>query len=74
MEAGALSPSQPAVEQVRVRVLPDGRMDRKNAAKYLGVAVKTLAMWQLHGKAPPSRLVGGRRYYFKAALDAFIAG
>ena len=29
-----------AVEQVRVRVLPDGRMTRKDAAKYLGIAVR----------------------------------
>ncbi len=48
----AAQPSDPpTVEQVRVRVLPDGRMDRVNAAKYIGVAVKTLAMWQLDGRA-----------------------
>ena len=74
METVAFNPSHAAVEQVRVRILPDGRMDRENAAKYLGVAVKTLAMWQLQGKGPPSRLVGGRRFYYKADLDAFIQG
>ena len=69
----AAQPSDPpTVEQVRVRVLPDGRMDRVNAAKYIGVAVKTLAMWQLDGRGPVSRLVGGRRYYQKDDLDAFI--
>ena len=62
------------VQQVVVRVLPDGRLNRKNAAQYLGVAVKTLAMWQLQDKGPSSRLVGGRRFYDKAALDAFIHG
>lgn len=62
------------VEKIRVRVLPDGRMDRKNAALYLGRAEKTLAMWQLEGKGPPSVLVGGRRFYFKTGLDAFIRG
>jgi len=61
-----------AIEQVRVRVLPDGRMSRKEAAKYLGRAEKTLAMWEMEGKGPPSVLVGGRRFYFKDALDAFI--
>ena len=66
--------SQPTIDQVCVRVLPDGRLDRKNTAKYLGVAVKTLAMWQLNGKGPRSRLVGGRRFYFKSDLDAFIRG
>ncbi len=35
------------LEPIRVRVLPDGRMDRENAAKYLGKKPKTLAMWQL---------------------------
>jgi hypothetical protein len=30
---------------VRVRVLPDGRMDRKNAAQYLGCQPKALATW-----------------------------
>lgn len=61
-----------AIEQVRVRILPDGRLARKDAAKYLGRAEKTLAMWQLEGKGPKSVLVGGRRFYFKSVLDAFI--
>ncbi len=63
-----------AVEQVRVRVLPDGRMSRKDAAKYLGRAEKTLAMWAMAGKGPRSVLVGGRRFYFQAVLDAFVRG
>ncbi len=64
----------PEIERVHVRVLPDGRMSRKDAAKYLGRADKTLAMWELEGKGPPSVLVGGRRFYFKDALDAFVRG
>ena len=63
-----------AIEQVCVRVLPDGRLSRKEAAKYLGRAEKTLAMWNLEGKGPKSVLVGGRRFYFKNDLDAFIRG
>ncbi len=65
---------EPVIERVRVRVLPDGRMSRKDAAKYLGRAEKTLAMWTMEGKGPPSALVGGRRFYFKDDLDAFIRG
>ncbi len=65
---------QPAIEQVRVQILPDGRMSRKDAAKYLGRAEKTLAMWALENKGPASVLVGGRRFYFKDALDAFVRG
>ena len=64
----------PVIEQVRVRVLPDGRMTRKETAKYIGRAEKTLAMWELQGKGPRSVLVGGRRFYYKAAVDAFIRG
>ena len=62
------------VEAVRVRVLPDGRMSRKHAAAYLGLAEKTLAMWQLQGKGPRSVRVGGRRYYYQDDLAQFVRG
>ena len=62
------------VEHVKVRVLPDGRMTRRDAARYLGLDEKTLANWQLMSKGPRSILVGGRRFYFKRDLDAFISG
>ena len=62
------------VEVSRCRMLPDGRMDRRNAAAYIGVSVKTLATWATQGKSPKYRLVGGRAFYFQADLDAFIAG
>ena len=66
---------EPAVEQVRVRVLPDGRMTRRDAAKYLGIAVKTVAMWDLEDPAKLGGMkVGGRRFYYKPKLDAFIRG
>ena len=62
------------VEWVRVRVLPGGRMDRENAAKYLGRKPKTLAMWALTGKGPPVHKAGGRCFYMQDALDAFLEG
>ena len=62
------------LEFVRVRILPGGRMDRKNAAKYLGRKVKTLAMWKLQGKGPKCATVMGRCHYFKDDLDAFLRG
>ncbi len=68
------TPPRPAIEQVTVRVLPDGRMKRRDAARYLGVEDKTLANWGLLKKGPESILVAGRRFYFKDALDAFIRG
>ena len=69
-----MSENTAVLEQVRVRVLPDGRMTRRDAARYLGRAQKTLAMWALEGRGPKSVLVGGRRFYFKDVLDAFIRG
>jgi hypothetical protein len=62
------------IARVRVRVLPDGRLDRKNCARYLGVSVKTLADWVYRGVGPPSVLMGRRRYYYIEDLDDFIAG
>ncbi len=66
--------STTALEHVHVRILPDGRMTRQDAARYLGMKPKTLAMWQLDGRGPRSYRVGGRRFYFKSDLDAFIRG
>ena len=66
--------SDPTIEQVRVRVLPDGRMTREAAAAYLGLKPKTLAMWAVLGKGPGACRVGGRVFYFKNDLDAFIRG
>ena len=63
-----------AVEQVKVRVLPDGRLSRKDAARYLGRAEKTLAMWCLEGRGPRAVKVGGRIFYFRDDLDAFVRG
>jgi hypothetical protein len=62
------------IEQPRVRVLPDGRMARDDAARYLGHKPKTLAMWAFQGKGPRFVRVGGRVFYFKEDLDAFIRG
>ncbi len=60
------------IERIRVRVLPDGRLSRADAARYLGRAKKTLEMWALQGQGPRSIRVGGRIFYFQRDLDAFI--
>lgn len=60
------------IEQVRVRILPDGRMTRDDAARYLGHQPKTLAMWKLNGKGPSSIKVSGRVFYYREELDRFI--
>ena len=62
------------IEKVRVRVLADGRMSRRDAAVYLGFAEKTLAMWHLKGKGPKSVKISGRIFHFISDLDAFICG
>ena len=62
------------VDAVRVRILPDGRMTSGNAARYLGHAEKTLAMWRSQGKGPRSVKVGGKCFYFRDDLDRFIRG
>ena len=62
------------LEAVRVRVLPDGRMDSNNAAKYLNRAPKTLAMWRMAGIGPKWAKCGGRVFYLKTDLDAFLCG
>ncbi len=59
-------------EIVRIRILPGGRMTRKDAAAYLGREAKTRAMWAVQGKGPKAHRVGGRCFYYKEDLDAFI--
>jgi hypothetical protein len=60
-------------ETYRVFIHPDGRMDRKNAAMYLGCAAKTLADWASKGTGPAYVMVGGRAFYFRDDMDSWIA-
>ncbi len=62
-----------SVEVVGVRVLADGRMDRANAAKYLGRRPQTLVVWAVNGKGPKPHKVGGRPFYYLHELDAYVA-
>ena len=64
----------PEIDQVQVRVLPDGRVDRVNAAKYLNRTPKTLAEWHRLGIGPRSHLVGGRRFYMLEELRQYATG
>ncbi len=75
MEAATTKIEESAIERVKVRVLPDGRMTRRDAAKYLGIAVKTVVMWDLENPAKLGSVkVGGRRFYYKLRLDQVIRG
>ena len=73
-KAAATETSVAAVEHVKVRVLPDGRLTRTDAARYIGIDPKTMANWSLTNFGPRPHRVGGRVFYYKDALDAFIRG
>ena len=60
------------IEMVSVKMFPDGRMDARNAALYLGLEEKTLAMKRSDGTGPQF-IKRGRIFYFKEDLDAWIS-
>jgi len=62
------------VETVKVMVLPGNRVDRKNAAKALNRAPKTLAEWRRLGIGPRPYNVGGRVFYDWSDVQSFARG
>lgn len=64
--------SGPAIERIRIRVTPDGRVDRHAAAAYLGLKAKTLGAWAVRGYGPVMIKVGGRAFYRLADLERFV--
>lgn len=60
-----------AVCSIDVETTPDGRMDRRNAALYLGLSVKTLAQYASRGTGPKF-IKRGRCWYRKEALDEWL--
>jgi hypothetical protein len=59
------------VKHVAIVVLPDGRMDTRNTASYLGLSEKTLAMMRCQGKGPRF-IKRGRVFYYKEDLDRWL--
>ena len=55
-----------------LKTLPDGRMDPRNSARYLGLSEKTLAIKRCQGNGPKFVRCGGRIYYFMSDLDEWI--
>ena len=53
----------PGIEAVKVRVLPDGRVTRRDAAIIFDRQTKTLAHWKMKGWGPKPVTVGGREFY-----------
>ena len=60
-----------AIEQVKIRVLPDGRVSRADAAAYLGMSAKTLRQWAVDGKNLKVVKVGGLCFYRLSELQSF---
>lgn len=57
-----------------MRVTPDGRMTRRDAAMFIGVAARTLANWRSKGIGPRQTKVGSRVFYRLVDLEAFVIG
>jgi hypothetical protein len=61
----------PPISTVPITLLPDGRMDRKNAALYCGFSEKTMAMHACRGTGP-NFVKRGKVFYFREELDRWI--
>jgi hypothetical protein len=60
------------VKMVRVVAFPDGRLNTDNAARFLGLSTKTLAIMRSNGTGP--RFVKrGRVFYFLDDLQSWVA-
>jgi hypothetical protein len=59
------------IQPISIAIYPDGRLDTKNAALYLGYKEKTLAMMRGNGTGPKF-LKRGRVFYFKEDLDKWL--
>lgn len=59
------------IASIEITMFPDGRLDVKNAACYLGLKEKTLAMMRGNGTGPKF-IKRGRIFYFKEDLDTWI--
>jgi hypothetical protein len=65
--------SEMSEKEQSVTILLDGRMTRRDAARYLGLSEKTLAMYASR-KTGPKFVKPGRTFYFKSDLDAWVRG
>lgn len=60
-----------STEAISIIQYPDGRLDTENAARYLGLAAKTLAMMRVRGQGP-TYIKWGRIFYYRDDLDAWL--
>ena len=63
--------TQPQIQPIQVSIYPDGRLDTKNGAMYLGLSEKTMAMMRCKAEGPKF-VKRGRVFYFKDDLDDWI--
>lgn len=61
------------IKIVAVTMLPDGRMDTQNAALYVGLSQKTLAMQRTKGTGP-RYIKRGKVFYYQTDLDEWLGG
>lgn len=61
-----------SIERIKVTAFPDGRVDTANAALYLGLSVKTLAIMRSDGTGPRF-IKRGHIFYFLDDLETWIA-
>ena len=61
-------------ELADVKIFPDGRMDVKNAAAYVGLSPKSMAVMRCHGDGPNFLKLGKSIFYRQGDLDAWISG
>lgn len=60
-----------SIKTVEIQMFPDGRLDSKNAAAFLGFSVKTLAMMRSQGVGP-KYIKRGRIFYYIGELEQWI--
>lgn len=60
-----------SMTRTELLIFPDGRLDSKNAATYLGLSEKTLAMMRCKGTGP-KYVKRGRIFYFLEDLDSWV--
>lgn len=59
------------IESIHIQMFPDGRLNTANAARYLGLKEKTLAMMRGKGTGPQF-IKRGRIFYFREDLDIWL--
>ena len=62
----------PEIEFMKVVVFPDGRLDTRNAAQFLGLSPKTLAIMRSQGSGPKF-IKRGRVFYFLEDLREWLS-